>query len=85
MEITKHEDLFKTSEDNIEKLIIKRTEISDIYYFMNEGINGYKSFAPIFGNFDLEMVYETSIFSISLQYMIIVSKLPIFSSYNNLE
>lgn len=66
MEITKHEDLFKTSEDNIEKLIIKRTEISDIYYFMNEGINGYKSFAPIFGNFDLEMVYETSIFSISL-------------------
>jgi hypothetical protein len=54
------------NEDYMDKFIIKRTELNDILYFTNEGLAGYKSFIPVFGNFDLETVYETSVFSITV-------------------
>lgn len=67
MEITSKEDFnFQNNEDYMDKFIIKRTEINDILYFDNEGQTGFTSFNPIFGSFDLETIYETSIFSISV-------------------
>ena len=55
-----------------EQFIIKRTELADVIYFQEEQNNSssngstIKAFNNFFGDFDLEMIYETSIFSMTV-------------------
>jgi hypothetical protein len=66
-------DVLSTSRNQdttiIEQFIVKKTELSDILYFMNEIASGNQcmsSFHSFFFEPDLEMIYETSYFSVTV-------------------
>ena len=50
----------------IEQYVVKRTEIEDILYFYEEESQSYNYFLKVFGNIDLESIFETSLFSVTL-------------------
>lgn len=59
-----------TSQNNnnntlMEQFVVKRTEVQDVNYFADEG-SCAKFFTPIFGKSDLELVFETSLFSVTV-------------------
>ena len=53
------------SQSITEQFIVKRSEISDVLYFSEES-QCASFFIPIFGKYDLEMLYETSLFSVTV-------------------
>lgn len=49
-----------------EEFIVKRTEITDVNFFIDEKESCLKFFDPLFGKFNLEVLYETSLFSVTI-------------------